>query len=163
MDLQRSNEIYTRARTCAQQHLRSVVDELGENVSPTDKQLTNARFLAACEFAADVACLFAAYNSIIDNKPDTIGLLRALNSLAFGFETNLFYGTFKGYLHPILMSGINGYIDANYEQNAAGAVENAAGIAWTNIYPAIAFCLGNTSLMRKVGFLLQTDILRIVK
>lgn len=157
----RSNTIFHSVRDLLNKYLRPVLDQ--ENLTPADREVTKARLAAACDFGADVACLFDAYNSLADNNPDSVGLLRALNSLAFGFETNLFYGTFKGYLHPILMHGINGYIDANFSDNMTAEDQKVISRTWTAIYPAIAFCLGNTSMMRSVGYQIQAEVLRIVK
>lgn len=162
------NKLFTDVRSIIAETFKPVVEAI-----PTDKreerELSEGRHLAACDFLASVASLFAAYKSLLTPVPDTGAMIRALSDLTYGFETNQFYMTFRGYLHPILMNSINAWMDSVEYSSMLGVTDTqsvrnlmfASQHAWLEIYPASAFCFGGNGFAREVGAGLKQRVLNV--
>lgn len=166
---QKSNRVYEEVRQIIHESFKQVVEQMPQT-NREEVALVQGRFLSACDFVASVASLFCAYDNMMEGEPDIAGLYRALGDLSFGFETNQFYVTFKGFLHPALVISINAWLDSVEHSFELEARDNAltrqlhaaARLSWLNIVFAAAFCLGGYGFARQVSTELREKIIRVI-
>ncbi len=167
---ERANLLHSNIREIIAREFKQVVDK-----TPTERreerELIEGRFLAANEFLASVATMFVSYESLLTTEPNGPGVFRALNDLAFGFETNQFYTTFRGYLHPVLMCSIQSWlehinyrieVDENPNNQSAKYMLFATKYAWLQIFAAAAFCFGGHSFAASVGPKLRDAVFKVL-
>lgn len=167
--LDKNSKIYLAVHDVVSKAFRPVVDRVPPE-KRDERELIEGRYLSACNFVASVASLFSAYKSLLTPIPDSMALIRALGDLAYGFETNQFFGTFRGYLHPVLMNSINAWMDSVDYGAQLAATDNqttrnlffASENAWLEIIPAVAFCFGGFALSREVSSNLKEQVLRAI-
>lgn len=165
----KNNLAYVKVREIVSREFKQVVEAVPKE-RREDREIVEGRYLAACEFAASVASLFSAYDTIFDAEPDSIGLVKSLGDLAFGFETNQFYNTFRAYLHPVLMTSINSWLDSlefratlmTEDSAITRSLMNNSRYMWLELIPACAFCLGGFALVRDCSSKLKNEIIRLL-
>jgi len=167
---ERANLLHANIREIVAREFKSVVDKIPAE-RREERELIEGRFLAANEFLASVSALFVSYESLLTTEPNGPGIFRALNDLAFGFETNQFYTTFRGYLHPVLMCSIQSWLEhINYriesEENPNSQTAKymlfATKYAWLQIFAAAAFCFGGHGFASEVGKKLRDAVFKVI-
>lgn len=166
---EKTNMLHTTVKKIAAEELRFIVEAVPEK-HREERELAEGRHIAACEFLAGITTFFVGYKSLSEGSPNMPALFHALNDLAFGFETNMFYGTFKGYLHPIFMNAINTWLDSVEYATEQLQTDTQTGRymvflsqhAWLELFPAVAFCLGGSNAARTVGKKLKDRIYQAI-
>lgn len=165
--IRKNNMVFIRVKEIALRELKPAVEAVPKELRE-QRELIEGRYLSAAEFLASVASLFMAYRTLLETDPDEGALIRALGDLSFGFDTNQFYNTFKGFLHPILLTSINSWLDSVDYRAILLSRDNlitrnlafAGQHMWLELFSATAFCLGGQTLMRDVGSKLKEEIIR---